>query len=129
MHILNDMTVVVEKQGLLEKLHKNREEHKKIVIEARVGYMKKAREALAKRLKELEDNKLVHLSFSLEPPQDYTKVYDTAIQMLEMHTEPTVELNASQVRHLAMNQWDWMDRFLASNAPYSDTARAYSASL
>ena len=119
---LRSMKVSVKTQEALDKLKQNREVHGKIVAEARQGYIKDAKKALAARLDDLESGKVVELRFNLAPPQDYTKVYDVAIQMLEMHTEDTIILDGAQVRHMIMDDWDWMDNFLTSNSQYSSTA-------
>jgi len=127
MHGEIDMKVKCVKAELLAKLKSNRDKHATIVKEARVGYVKAARAALTERLKELESGKLSSLSFNLSPPQDYTKTYNTAIQMLELHTDDTIILSAGEVRNFVMDQWDWRSRFLLANSSYSGTAQIESA--
>lgn len=124
MHILNSMTIRANRNKVIETLKKNRERHKKIVAEARRGYVTKARDALLAKLKEVESGKVVSLSFGMNAPQDHTKVYDTAIEMLTLHTEKTIVLDANQVRNLMMDQWDWSTHFLLANSAYSGTAAA-----
>lgn len=123
MHILNGLEVTADKQQVLETLYRNKSIHSKIVKEAREGYVKKAMEAVKAKMDQLASGKLVALHFTLEVPQDHTKVYNTAIKALEMHTGKEIELDALQVRNLLMNEWDWMDHFLLSNQVYSGTAR------
>lgn len=118
----NNMTIVAKKTEVLDALRKNREEHQQIVKEAREGYVAKARVALSAKLDELASGKLAALQFGLSVPQDYTKDYDTAIRMLELHTEDHVKLEEQMVRCFVLNQWDWMDSFLFSNSAYSATA-------
>ena len=81
-----------------------------------------AKAALEKRMSQLREGKLVALTFSLQPPQDHTEVYNTAIAMVEMHTGDTMVLDASNFRSLMMDEWDWMGHFLASNSGYSARA-------
>jgi hypothetical protein len=128
MRLVTNMQVTVRTEEALEALKKNRETHKTIVKEAREGYVKKAKKEILKRLEQLKDNKVVSLHFNLQPPQDYTKVYDVAIEMLRLHTEDTLDLNGDQVKHLMMDDWDWMEVFLVANRGYSSTARTYAAS-
>ena len=45
-----------------------------------------------------------------------------------MHKGELIELNAIDVRRFIEDEWDWTDRWLTSNAGYSDTARRISAS-
>ena len=123
MHALSGLNIHAKKDEILAKLRTNRETHATIVAEARKGYVERARESLRERLDQLESGKIVSLAFSLEPPQDHSDVYDTAIQMLELATGDVIEMDSTQVRTLVMDQWDWSRQFLTSNAPYSATAR------
>jgi len=123
MYILGGMRITADKEKVLATLHKNRETHKKMVVEARTGYVEKARVALEKKLRALAEGKLVALSFTLKPPSDYSAVYDTAIRMLELHTGTEVQLDATQVHNLMEDNWDWTREFLVSNSAYSATAR------
>lgn len=93
-------------------------------MEARAGYAKRAREVLLEELAKLESMPDRVVVFSLRAPQDHTKVYDTAIQMVELHPEPTVVLDSGEVRTLIMDEWDWKQAFLRANRPYSGTARS-----
>jgi hypothetical protein len=124
MHVLNSMKIVAKTKDVLAALIKNRERHQKIVAEARVGYARRAREALLEQLKRLESGKATIVVFSLTAPQDHTKVYDTAIEMMRMHTGKTVPLDSGQVRTLMMDEWDWKRHFLMANSAYSGTAAA-----
>ena len=122
MHELSGMNVTVKVETLLETLKTNRETHKQIVVEARAGYMKKAESALRARLDKIKSGKIDALVFGLSLPVDQTKVYDTAIRLLEVHTQDEMELTPTQVRNLVMDEWDWTDHFAMTNSAYSDTA-------
>jgi hypothetical protein len=125
MHVLNGMTIDAKKDEVLAKLKSNRSRHAEVVAEAREGYVAEARKAVEARLKLLASGKVVALTFSLKPPQDHTNVYDTAIQMLELHTGDEIELTNEQVRTLVMDEWDWSRAFWASNKGYSKAATEY----
>jgi hypothetical protein len=116
------MTTTVEKKKRLETLQANLERHRKIVQEARDGYIKKAREALERRLEQLRTGKLVSLAFALTPPADYSEVYRNSIEMLQWNTQERVELEADEFRQLVRDEWDWTEHFLHSNRTYSVTA-------
>lgn len=129
MHELEGMKICVDAKKVLETVRENRGKHRAIVEEARVGryfqpvgYVEAARAAVEKRLDKLAAGKVVSLVFSLIPPRDHTRAYDTIIRMLELHTEETVSLTASQVRNFVMDEWDWKGSFLSSNAAYSKMA-------
>ena len=114
-----NMTVVCKTKEILDILFKNRETHSKLVAEARQGYVKKAKESLKHRLDQLAEGKIVSLQFNITVPQDYTSVYDTAIQMLKLHQNDTIQLPAKEVRQLVQDEWDWMSHFITSNSGYS----------
>jgi len=114
---LQDITA--EKTVVLAKLKENREKHIGIVQEAKAGYVKKVQAALEARLDEVKSGKVVDLDFNLSRPQDYTKEYDRAIQMLELHTGSEIELSSELVASFIMDDWDWKGHFLASNSGYS----------
>jgi hypothetical protein len=124
MRVISGMEIKADRKEILEKLKKNRETHAQIVKEAREGYVEEAQKVLAKRMAEIKEGKLVGLTFSLSPPQDFTHVYDTAITMLEFEKRETVRLNDGQVRTLIMDEWDWTRNFLVSNSRMSASAMA-----
>ena len=117
-------SVKCDTKEVLEKLRTNLASHRQIVEEARTGYILKAQVELTKRIKQLAEGQIVNLQFSMSPPQDMSSAYETAIQMLELHQEPTLMLSASEVRMLVQDEWDWADSFLLANAGYSGTASA-----
>lgn len=122
MHMLASMRIQAKRDDVLATLTKNRETHAAIVAEARKGYVEKAKSALNEKFSKLASGKVVSLTFSLRMPVDQTKVYDTAIEMLKLHQEETIELDAGQVRNLMQDQWDWTEAFYGTNAIYSKMA-------
>ena len=118
---LKGIDITISKKEVLENLRKNFETHKKIVAEAKEGYKKEARTILKQAMKDVENGNFVG-SVTVQLPLDNTKVYETAIKMLELHSEETIVLNAVQVRNLCMDEWDWKQGFLACNSLYSATA-------
>lgn len=120
---LNEMTIKANTADVLTALRKNRETHAQIVAEAKEGYLKKARETLERELERMKKaTSPVALTVHLTLPQDYTKAYDIAIRMLELHTGTEIELTSGQVQHLIMDDWDWKQSFLVTNSAYSATA-------
>lgn len=119
------MTTKVNKTKLLTTLKSNLEKHSQIVQEARKGYLEKALKALQNRMKDLQNGKLVTLSFTLSPPVDYSEIYKNSISMLEWNTAEVIELRADEFRQLVRDEWDWTDTFLHSNSRYSATAQSW----
>lgn len=120
---ISDIKVTVVTAELLQALRANRAKHRQIVEEARTGYLEKAQEVLNKRMEQLRAGKIVNLYFALQLPIDHTGEYDTMIMAVEMHTGTSIELDASQVRVLIQDNWDWKGQFIGTNALYSKTAK------
>ena len=121
------MKVTADVEDLLKKLRENLELHGRIVEEARLGYITKARAAVASRLKLLMDGQPVNLQFrNLTPPIDYSDAYKLAIEMMEWHQNDTIVLDGEQVRHLIHDEWDWSSEFFLGNEGYSETASSLS---
>ena len=127
MHHHLSMKVMCSTTEVLATLMKNRTQHSEVVKEAREGYVLKAKHELERRLDQLKLGSIVSLQFSFHPPLDYTRTYDTAIKMLEMHTGAEIELTASEVNNLIEDEWDWSDSFWVSNKLYSGTAQRIAA--
>jgi len=117
-----EMKIEASREAVLTALKENRTTHLKILEEANVGYLLDAKKALSKRLKEIKSGKPVSLHFNFQPPVSYLDAYDTAIQMLELHQSPTIELSATEVRCLMMDEWEWKESFLLLNSAYSSVA-------
>ena len=121
--ITNNIRITVDVATVLDTLRKNRENHARIVAEARAGYLQAAAAELEARLSLLKAGKVVALSFDLPLPGNYLQEYDTAISMLELHTGIQLEMTATDVETLLQDRWDWHRHFLFSNAPYSKIAQ------
>lgn len=126
MHTGLNIVIVANKEEILAKLRTNREKHRGIVIEARVGYFKKAREVLKEKMNELEQSvgkSDYMLQVVLQPPEDHTEDFDTAINTLKLHEESTIELTAEVIRMYVEDKWPWRQQFLCINSAYSESAQ------
>jgi hypothetical protein len=117
-----EMKVTCDTKKVLETLKTNLAGHKQIVKEARAGFIDKAKKALEEKLKQISKGNVVDLTLHLQPPQDHSGAYRTAIRMLEMHTLDTIELSAGEVQTMIADEWDWKNQFLTTNSVYSKTA-------
>jgi hypothetical protein len=124
----SDISITADKKEVLARLKTNLAAHKKIVTEAKAGYLERAKKEISRRLDDLASGKIVNLQFGLALPQDNSRAYTSAIAALEMHTGDTIQLSGVDVRTLILNQWDWMQTFLGTNAMYSGTAREIQSS-
>ena len=116
------MEISVNKDELLVKLEENRAKHREIYEEAVVGYRKCVIEMLEERLDEIKDGGKINMSFAVVEPQNHTREYDIAIEMVKMAVDDTIELDQHQFQNYVMDEWNWTQNFLYCNANYSQTA-------
>lgn len=117
-------TVTVNKADLIEKVTKNREEHRQMFLDAQVRYRARVIEELDARLMEARrPGGTINLGFAMPEPVDYTREYDTALSMLEWEVGDQVELDQSTFAELVLNQWSWARHFAASTVAYLDDDR------
>ncbi len=114
-----NMKTTVKRVDLLETLRINKTKHKSIVQEAREGYVKRAKKELLARLERISKGEVIALTFALNPPQDYTEVYENSIRMLEWNNDELVVLGADEFRQLVRDEWDWTNEFHEVSASYS----------
>ena len=111
-------------KAVLETLKTNREQHIEIVKEATQGYKVALRKELNSKLAQLDAGKWPNTHSALAKPQSYVAEYDSAIEMLGMTSDETLELDQSAFQCYVLNKWAWMGGFLTSNSQYSGTAAA-----
>lgn len=115
--------VQVKKAAVLERLHTNRDAHRAAFERALEGYHEKVIANLASAIEQAKKSGKIHPSeiweiARLPQPEDHTRDYDLAIDMLAMEVRDDVELTQQEYRNLVRDEWDWKERFLATNASY-----------
>jgi hypothetical protein len=118
MRTLESMKVVADVKTLIGQVRNNREVHLLTYGKARTEYIKRATELVTRKLAQLKEGRAVGLHFSLDRPRSYAREYDTVITLLELHTAPTIELDALQARSFVMDDWDWKPQFVSSTSAY-----------
>ena len=111
--------IKVKKSELLDVLRSNRARHREIFLDAQEEYRKAAIAELDNMLTEARAGKKIRRSVTLVEPIDQTRDYDQAIRMLEMDTQDIIELTSELFRCYVMDEWRWMNQFLAVNSTYS----------
>jgi len=109
---------------VLDTLKKNRAQHTKIVEEATQGYKEALRKEFVNKLHDLDSGRLPSTHSALTKPQSYVAEYDSAIEMLGMTSDATLQLDQNAFKCYVLNKWSWMGGFLSSNSMYSGTAAA-----
>jgi hypothetical protein len=116
-------TVKIRKDDLLVVVKKNREEHRKIFLEACDGYRKEAVEVLDRMLADAKAGKRVEQFIGLEEPVDQTKDYDRVIRMLEMSTDDVITLTQGEFSNYVLDDWSWKQQFMGTNIKYVNSNR------
>jgi hypothetical protein len=112
-------TIVVEKSDLIERLKQNRDEHRAIFERAQSVYREKVIEELDRALDDAKNGRKILRFLNLPEPEDHTREFDTAIQMLEWDTSGTVELTRRDFARYVQNEWEWRASFSANTESYS----------
>jgi hypothetical protein len=115
-------TVKVKKNELLETVKKNRNQHKEIFEEALEGYRQKLLKYLEERIEDVRSGKKIEQYIALVEPVNQTKDYDKVIKMLEMSVDDIIDLDSVSFSNFVMDEWNWSDTFLNTNACYSTKA-------
>jgi len=117
-----EFSVHVKRDELLAKLKANRENHRKIFLEAQEGFRKEVVKQLDQALKDAREGRRFRNQISIDAPVDQTSDYDRVISMLSMAVDETIELNENDYSAYVLDQWRWRYNFLTSNAKYSESA-------
>lgn len=116
-----DLKISVNRNGLLNTLKGNLEEHEKIFNEAREKYQKTLIQFLESLLDSAKSGghhgKGSHsindmLYKAPEKPYDCSDEYKRIIGMLELSDSEAVTLSAQDYKHFVMDEWDWKENFL-----------------
>ena len=122
MHITDDVTIVVYKAELVNTLKQNRETHITEHEKALSGWRTKMTAACMETSQKSDKGELKDfprkLSKLRDVPTTQIKDYDRVIQMLEMHTEDTITLNAQDFSRYVQDEWAWKESFTLSNSHY-----------
>jgi hypothetical protein len=107
---------------LIEKIERNRSEHRAIFEEAVKGYRETMLRTLDEHMKEVRSGKIISGSIYVEAPSDHTKDYDIILAMLKMTRDETIELDSTRFRCYVLDDWKWKRQFLQSTSAYSGAA-------
>jgi hypothetical protein len=112
---------------VLGKVKENREKHRAIFLEAVEGYRTKAIAFFEKQIETIKAGKKIQEVLRMPLPEDHTKDYDRAIQMLQNTVDEEIELDGREFGCYVMDDWEWTQSFYTSNTRYSTTAEAEAA--
>lgn len=122
MNYRNGLVMNFPVKELVERLTINRDEHLKIITEAKKNYLIALQTELASKLDKLLTGNKINPNSNLPVPGDNLDEYDTAINMLEFTTNTEIELTQHQYHCYVEDKWDWQENFLTTISSYSETA-------
>ena len=108
--------------SILNRVEANRDNHAKIVAEAKVGYRSEVERALKAALAAVRAGKPIRAFNNPIPPEDHLADYDTALAMLKDAAVDVITMDAKSYRRFVLDKWEWSSTFLETNARYSNTA-------
>jgi hypothetical protein len=114
--------VRVSKVKILKALRENREEHRAAFEDALDGWHEQVQAALKEQLKRVREDKRHNPQWYLPMPQDHTRDYDHAIELLEYSLDEEFELSAREFAQFVRDDWGWKGDFVTSVNTYSASA-------
>lgn len=116
-------SIKVDKQELLDTLKANREIHIKDFLEAQAKYRREAIDEIAEMLKEAKKANLgkghkIRRNITAVEPQSFEASYNTAIKMLEMSIDETIELSQQEFQQYVEDNWSWRGVFASTTMSY-----------
>lgn len=115
-------TVRVNKDDLLARIKKNRDEHRQIFEEALEGWKKAVIKALEEAYQDALQGKEFRLHVGLVRPEDHTDQYDTVIELLGMSLDDELELTQNDFACYALDKWAWQAQFLTTSMDYGSAS-------
>lgn len=117
------MKTKVRKSELVTKIKEELEEHKKKYAAALNGWMEQMHSAAEKVIQRVSDGTLTAFPKEfrnlMEIPSLHVDDYEAALRMLEMSVEDEITLEPEDFDQLVLGNWQWKERWEATNALYS----------
>jgi hypothetical protein len=121
--------ITVKKEELLEKLSRNRADHRSVFEDALQAYGAQAQETLEQYLSQLRRGQRVHIQIMMPLPIDRTRDYDRVIAMVKAHQGELFTLSEKDFQQYWMDDWTWKREFLRTSNQYAaaSVAEVYGA--
>lgn len=114
--------VRVSKKFLLEKLHENREAHRKTFEEALEGWHQEILKVLEAQIERVKADKRHNPQWNVPMPQDHTREYDKVIDLIEASLDDEFELAMIEFNCYVRDDWGWKADFLYTASNYINKA-------
>ncbi len=106
-------------ENLLAILKKNRAGHRELFEEAWGEYRRRVVTAMEHNLDAIKAGGPIDHRITMRTPEDHTEEYDAVIGLLEMSTQPDVELTAHDYERFVMDRWEWARSFEDNTLSYT----------
>ena len=111
-------TITVLRDEFIERVTKNRNNHRAVFEEALEGYRTRLTAELERRVRDLKRGRHVEQYIGLPEPEDHTDDYDRILAMAEMSVDDTLQLSEDEFGMYVMDQWRWRQSFTDSTTLY-----------
>lgn len=115
-------TITVNVRELIDTLAENAEGHKATFDAAMEVFEVQAIKVLQEQIETIREGGLPDRYLRLPVPEEHTKDYERALQMLEWHQEQTIELTEAEFAQYVQDDWGWRQSFLSNTASYTQPA-------
>ena len=113
------MNTKMKKERLLEEISANRDNHRKIFLEAIDGFKIQAVEVLEQKIEMLKKGKKTELYVRMPEPEDHTRDYDRVIAMISENLLGEIELTEAEFAQYVLDDWQWKNEFLSVSNSYT----------
>lgn len=112
-------SIIVSVAELADTLEENRKNHRAIFEEALVNFKNKAISVFEVQIIAIQNGKMPETYLRLPIPEEHTKDYDRALQMLAWHEADTIELTEAEFTQYVQDDWGWRQSFINNTASYA----------
>jgi len=112
------------KEDLLKRLEENRSKHRDTFEQAMDVYQEKITELLLVLTTRAREGKIIpqRALYDLPMPEDHTRDYDVAIEMLKFDVRKKFLLTEREFKRYMMDQWEWTESFTTNTVSYAASA-------
>ena len=115
---------------LTDILTKNLATHRQVFEEAMEGWRVASIKWFNARVRAYKKGDLaIGTYFNLTRPEDHSKDYRVALQMLEMTEDDTLLLDENEFRQYVRDEWGWKKAWTVSNSAYSMMAATMASEM
>lgn len=107
-------TVRVDKNSLLNKLIENRKNHKAVYEKALEKWRLKTIKVLNNELEKVKNRKEYQPIIYVQKPNNYTKYYDSTIDLLQASLDDEFELTSKEFSQYVRDEWSWKEAFMTT---------------